>query len=177
MNCRSDNKHLKIIGKSPGEEHKKIGGAKLPTFEQVLLCYLSNIKELRNMDKTKNKKLVNNALQIVATEVSSHYKKAGIKTKTLITIKKDIAKLNQEYVNISKKKDEQRIKKFREKLQKTMNFWRKDVLQNMIHKTTRPRLNEVEKKAFEQDIEFLKNMMTTRTATYMSKDESCTEQN
>ena len=80
MATRCKDSKLDILPESPGEHHLKITGSKLPTYNQVLLCYLAKVNELRLADSSKNTKLSYSAGTYVASEVLKHYEKAHIPT-------------------------------------------------------------------------------------------------
>ena len=48
MATRNSDTRLDIILESPGSEHLRISGIRLPTYNQVLLCYLAYCEKFRN---------------------------------------------------------------------------------------------------------------------------------
>ena len=81
--------------------------------------------------------------------------------------------LHQEYASLRKlnperRSDNPKMKLFQEKLQNTMPFWHRDVEKRM--EGSKNGKNEVEKIAIDEDIAFLKSMMTDRVASYCSQD-------
>ena len=49
----SSDTRLSILLETPGPQHLSISGTRLPTHNQVLLCYLSHIEKFRREDCTK----------------------------------------------------------------------------------------------------------------------------
>ena len=145
MNSRSLNKHILILGTSPGAKNKDIHGAKLPTFKQVLLCYLANMENLRNQDTSRIQKLRHKVVDIVVKNIIPHYHTAGIQMKANKTMKDDVIKLHNEYMTIKKSMRQNKILQFQEKIKKIMPFWKKDALSTMELTAKKPRLNNVEK--------------------------------
>ena len=43
---RGDDIAAQILGESPGYQHLKLTGSRLPTYNQVLLCLLANTNKL-----------------------------------------------------------------------------------------------------------------------------------
>ena len=78
MSPRSADSKLCILPETPGPESVKICGSRLPTYKQVLFCFLTNLEKLRNEDKTKNQKAMRSCANLVVAEVSEHYKKACV---------------------------------------------------------------------------------------------------
>ena len=59
MTTRSLNTRSSILPTLPDESNQKIAGIRLPTCQQVLLCFLANMDEQREVNKSKyNQKLV-----------------------------------------------------------------------------------------------------------------------
>ena len=90
------------MSESVGIEHTTIKGTKLPTAEQVLMCFLANIKKLREEDTTKQKILTNAACHLVIKSVGVQYIKAKIETKAYSSMKRDILKLYESYNKVKK---------------------------------------------------------------------------
>ena len=78
MSTRSADSKLCILLETPGHESVKICGSQLPTYKQVLFCFLINLEKLRNEDKTKNQKAMRYSANLVVAEVLGHYKKASV---------------------------------------------------------------------------------------------------
>ena len=71
MDKKVHKKYMKLLlGTIPGDDDKKIKGSKLPTKRQVLLCLLSNLKDLHWAQ----------ALSATIENVLLHYQKANIPT-------------------------------------------------------------------------------------------------
>ena len=79
MATRNSDTRLDILLESPGSEHLRISGTRLPTYNQVLLCYLAYCEKFRNEDSTKNAKIYAPSLNAVMEQVSLHYCKDNIK--------------------------------------------------------------------------------------------------
>ena len=75
---RSSDTCFKLIEISPGTEHLEITGCRLPTYEQVLLSYMSNMNKIRSENASNKQKLKGVVSNIKAQQVLRHYQKAGI---------------------------------------------------------------------------------------------------
>ena len=75
----SDNK-LMVLRKTPGLDDVKIRGSKLPSYKQILFCYLSNLEILKENDELKQQRLERPCAKLVLKEVLYHYMKARIST-------------------------------------------------------------------------------------------------
>ena len=84
---RNKDPRLLVIGESPGTEHLEINGCRLPTYKQVLLCYMALMDRERAVDT--NSKLERPVANMV------HYNKANIETKGQNQLAADIIKLNK----------------------------------------------------------------------------------
>ena len=174
MATRGKDSRLDILETSPGEEHLNIKGSKLPTYNQVLLCYLSKLNQLRQEDSCKNSKLSWDAGQHVASEVLKHYEKAHIPIiQNRSVISKIIKFHDNDYSKCVKiprdrRNNSPQIAAFRETLRKTMPFFpsnAEDIMtQNKRFKSEEERL------IIDEDVLFLKNMKFERTFTYTSQD-------
>ena len=167
---RSTDNCLKILEKSHGIEHLNITGSRLPTYEQVLMCYMSNMEKYRAEDVSKNSKLTREVSKVVVDKILIHSQKAGIDTKAHHKMAEDVENIHSEYVKVNKRKNPSRIGEFRKKLNKTMPFWTKTTINNMKSSFQSPSTSQADKKKLKTDIEFLNSMMTDRVATYASKD-------
>ena len=78
MSTRNADSKLCILPETPVPESVKICGLRLPTYKQVLFCFLTNLETLRNEDKTKNQKAMRSSANLVVAEVLGHYKKARV---------------------------------------------------------------------------------------------------
>ena len=169
LKLRSSDTCFKLIEISPGTEHLEITGCRLPTYEQVLLSYTSNMNKLRSEDASNKQKLKGVVSNIVAQQVLRHYQKAGIASKPLKVIKDDVQKVQIEYEQINKKKNPTRISEFRQKLRKTIPFWKKNTI-NHMKSSLSSSIPLADKQMIKTDIEFLQSMMSDRLATYASMD-------
>ena len=102
MATRNSDTHLDILLETPGSQHLSISGTRLPTHNQVLLCYLAHCENFRSEDSTKNAKVYAPSLNAVVEQVSLHYCKANIKLlqKSCCWVK--ITKLHEEYITLKK---------------------------------------------------------------------------
>ena len=160
-----------LLGTIPGDDDKKIKGTKLPTMRQVLLCLLSNLKDL-HWDQ---------ALSATIENVLLHYQKANIPT---LEDRNNIGRVikdyyEKEFISLMKLKDyrrredEPRIIKFKSELNLTMKFYKNTVLKDMAAK--KKGIAKVEQDAIDVDIEFMKSMLNDRVATYSGLDKVVTE--
>ena len=143
---RSSNNYLNILSKSPGNEHLEITGSRLPTYEQVLLCFLST-KEKLNHEGENLMSLKNNNRKIakmVVSQVILHYQRAGIPTKAENKMTEDIVKLRSDFTLALKTKTEAVKNNFKNKLSKTMPFWSMRVIKNMEASLKSTRVSEVD---------------------------------
>ena len=177
---RSSNTNIRILSVSPGLEHLQISGCKLPTYEQVLLCFLAHLKHMRESNVSRQNKLIWKAAEIVKDNVIYHYKKANIDHFTDINLCRAIVKLYQEYCDRKKRTSKRKsttkkssitpaVHLFKEKLKQTMPLWSKNAEKEMESLVNGNR-SEVEKRAAEEDLEFLNRMKTNRAASYMGRD-------
>ena len=173
MATRSTDRRLSILLETPGQEHLSIKGTRLPTHNQVLLCHLSYIEKYRSDDNTKQNNCVVPSAKATFEQVKIHYLKANIEMlseqQCIILIKK----LHNEYLKLKKLQSSRRashpkIKDFKEKLHQSMPFWHKNIIQQM-EQSKRDKL-EVEREAIEEDIYFIKSMMSNREAHYSGYD-------
>ena len=173
MTTRSNNTKLDLLLASPGEEHLAISGRKLPTYKQVLLCFLAHREKCRREDETKRRRIANSAADAVIDQVRQHYGNAGISLLPIKKLKYQILALNKQYVDMRKIESQCRARNekliaFRNNLCKTMPLWPKDEIKNM--EASKFGKRKIEIKAIDEDIAFLKNMMSSRTASYTCKD-------
>ena len=54
ISTRNSDKRSLIFDEAPGVDHLEITGCRLPTYKQVLLCYISNLEKARAEDTSKN---------------------------------------------------------------------------------------------------------------------------
>lgn len=173
MSTRSANSPLNLIREAPGTEHLVIAGRKLPTFKQVLLCFLAHRDKARREDESKKRRITRKALDAVIDQISTHYKNAGIDIAPHLILHNRITALYNEFVNLRKivrknRKTNVRLTKFQAKLSKTMPCWPRDIFKQLEKRKSGK--SEIEKKGIDEDILFLKNMMTERTGLYTAKD-------
>ena len=169
---RRSNNRLQVLSVSPGVEHLHITGTRLPTYGQVLLCYMATSEKKRAEDSTKNVKLNNTVEDLVLKEVSHHYSKANIVMKLPYKCAEDIRKIHDEFRRVNKKKNPSRIESFRAKLKTTMPFWPRNIIKLMEDKLSNNLTTKLEKERLREDIPYLKSMMGNRVATYSSGDEN-----
>ena len=167
VKLRSDDKYSGLLSESPGDKHLKIAGCRLPTFEQVLLCFLANLVLIKETTINVVRPRLEAAKAAVA-EVLVHYRKARIPTKDDKSMARQVEQLFDELRNTYRQKDEKK-EAFKTKLKTTMPFWPRNCIQTMEKSYTLKR-NETEKAAWSEDLEFLKSMMGDRKATYSSFD-------
>ena len=77
MSTRNSDKRLLVLPETPGEEHCEITGAKLPTFKQVLFCFMVYFDKAKS-EQPPNPRPKRFASKIVQEKVVYHYQKAGI---------------------------------------------------------------------------------------------------
>ena len=65
MATRTADIHLKLLAETSGIEHLQFHGTKLPTYSQVILCFLAHLEKLRREDDTKQRKLTRFAANLV----------------------------------------------------------------------------------------------------------------
>ena len=174
MVTRSANKRLSVLLETPAQEHCNISGCKLPTYKQVLLCFLAHIDivkdSLRIAQAAKR-----SAAKIVCEKVIYHYRNAGIDYISDKRMCNKIQELYAEYTNIRKlpvarlKSPRHLLTKFNNKLNRTMPFWPKNIISKMEARKL-GHISDVEKAAIEEDIKFLQSMFEDRKATYAVKD-------
>jgi len=66
------------LHQSPGPEYLEIAGSRLPTFEQVLLCYIVTMRKKRAEDSTNKNELSIEVSKIAAAKVIAHYEKGEL---------------------------------------------------------------------------------------------------
>ena len=169
---RSSESCLRILIQSPGVEHLDITGARLPTYEQVLLCYMSNMDKFRADDAYKNMKLSRVVSKVVIDRVIIHYQKAVIATKQHHKMAEGIEKIQSEFVKMQENMTLNRIQEFRQKLNKTMPFWTRNTINEMGTSLQSSYKSLADKKKLETDLKLLRRMMGDRSATYASMDMS-----
>ena len=157
---RESNTCLKICGESFGCQHLKILGTRLPTYKQVLFCYLANRCLVREQDESKRENVEFQACNNVIKEVILHYEKAGIQHKDKKCLKRDILKYYKMYDKARKSKPNQL---FLEMLPKTIPLWQKNCLKFMKKQLESGLPSHSHKKRLSEDIRFLESMMTNTT--------------
>ena len=162
---RNKDPRLLVIGESPGTDHLEITGCRLPTYKQVLLCYMALMDRERAVDT--NSKLERPVANMIISKVMVHYNKANIETKGQNQMAAEIIKLNKRYQNICKKMNPRAIEQFRADIKQTMQFYMRNTMSKMNDRLNH---NLSNKDAIEIDIQFLKSMMSDREATYESRD-------
>ena len=125
---RCSNTNVQLLSVEPGPAHLEISGCKLPTYEQVLLCFLAHLRSTRENVSWQNKVIWRTA-EAVKEKVLDHYRKANIKHVSEINFCQAIIKFYREYCDRKKRtrKPKQATKKlsitpamqqFKEKLKK-----------------------------------------------------------
>ena len=160
---RDNDAFLRIFGVSPCLEDKKIHGCRLPTYQQVLLCYEANKKFPSERKPTKL-----TALRCVYDEVKAHYFKAGIPVKSIWSFQYDLEKLHNGFSAIRKNKTKKQ--KFTLDYSKTMPLWPKDTEKQMRNMIENPLTPSMKKAKIKEDLQFLESMMKDRIASYSSLD-------
>ena len=168
---RGSDVNQKVLGVSPGFEHRTITGSRFPTYKQVLLCFLANKEKLRIEDVgLKKASLDSHLANFVVDQVASHYKKGGIVTTPLNKMAHKVMSLGVELREVKRRCNEKRIKEFRDKMEETMPFWTGKTMQEMEARSIDPLLKQEEKDKIKTDLKFLSSMMSDRLATYASVD-------
>ena len=177
-NTRSNDLRLIFIGEAPRVHHLQINGCKLPTYSQVLLCYLANIDKLKMEDPTKQKKLGRLAANLTVKQVIPHYHKSKIFTIAENKMADKILALVKDFENLKKLNPERRvgnpvIKTFQEKMCCALPFWPRNILAKMEQKKYKKTVQEIA--AIDDDIAFLHSMMGDRKWSYDSVDVNVTK--
>ena len=136
MSTRQADTRLLVVNKSPGPEYLSIGGRRLPTHEQVLLCLLSQLETRRGEDASKHVPLLRQCCKSVTAEVKIHYVRSNVPCVSEDFIPKKIASLHSEYRSCMKhvkmvRSNRNQVVKFEEKFDKNMPIWPKNVLELM----------------------------------------------
>ena len=169
MNTRCLDKCKAVLGETAGFQHLTIKGSRLPTYHQVLLCYLAN-KEKYKLKYGMTAKIQRPVSKIVVNEVIVHYKKAHIANISLTKMCEKVESLVDDYRNVCKAYNYTMVEKFKKKLNQTMPFWPRDLLTKMEAKLNSFGTSDVEETMIKEDLLFLKSMMDDRIAQYSSKD-------
>ena len=148
---RSCDNRLNVLSVSPGEQHLEITGSKLPTYEQVLLCYMATMRKFRAEDGTKNTKLTAIVSNAVFEKVRLLYLKANIPMKVPINCAKDIRMINDEFKSVNKRKNAGRVEKFQTKMKTTMPFWPHGTLEYTEQKILNNLTEEFERRRLVED--------------------------
>ena len=168
MNTRSSN-YSWLLEDYPKQHHKLLG-SKLPTFKDILMCYLSNVES----KKHQKKKRKYDAANIVANQVKSFYLKAnipiiserGIIKKILVYHDKDYKSCLK--IPINRRESSTKVKTFKKNMNITMPFYPPNV--EIIMKKSCIGKTAEEKEKVKEDLLFLENMKTARTMTLGSRD-------
>ena len=86
-----------LFGESPDIDQLEIKGSCLPSYKQVLFCFLANIKNIQIRLNQKAISAKSTAMKRVISEIQKHYKKAAIDLKSVKSLKYDINKLYTNY--------------------------------------------------------------------------------
>ena len=156
----------------------KSWGARLPTYEQILLCLMSNMDQDRKADETKNQRLMRKCANKVVEEALRHYVKCRIQTLAKHKMAEKIEGFYKEFrslmkMNPERRKGNSKINEFQEKLKRTMPLWPRNLIKK-IEDSKRGKAQH-EKKAIDEDIHFLQSMMIDRVASYYGKDKKTAE--
>ena len=162
---RQADSRLDILLETPGTQHLCISGTRLPTYNQVLLCYLAHLEKLQS----STAKVYAPSLNAVIEQVSLHYSKANIKILDKASCWTKIKNLHKDYttlkkIPLGKRGDHSKVKAFKVKLQQTMPFWHRKIIEHM--EESKKGKSQVEQTAIDEDIVFMKSMMTDRAAQY-----------
>ena len=165
MATRQADTRLDILLETPGPQHLCISGTRLPTYNQVLLCFLAHCEKFQS----STAKVYAPSLNAVIEQVSLHYCKANIKILDKASCWTKIKKLHEEYLTLQKlplgkRANHSKVKAFKVKLQQTMPFWHRKIIEHM--EESKKGKSQVEQTAIDEDIVFMKSMMTDRAAQY-----------
>ena len=177
MATRSSNSCHHILNETYGEQHLNITGTRLPTKRQVLLCYLANSDKMRNEDISNTEPVLKLAIQPVIDEISLHYRKANIQMVHERTVARKITALHNEYVTLrkippKKRLNNPKVNAFLKKIKLTMPLWPEDIFK--IMENQKKGKVEVEKLAIDEDMAFLRSMISDRIAHYSNQDKKTT---
>ena len=116
ISLRSSDRYRDVLGVSANEEHLKITGSRLPSYKQVLLCFLSNYEKIKvNTNKSNSSRPKWEAAKSVAKEVLIHYNKSNIKSQNEKKIAEKIENLYNELQTLSKRKNKNKTENFKKK--------------------------------------------------------------
>ena len=130
MSTRSKDKHLEILHQSPDLSILEIPGCKLPTYKQILICFLSH----QSHDSTNQQKSLWSTAASVASKALIHYRKGNIPHLTLRRMTSKILEFIKKYKSINKYNKKRRavtVKDFQVMLDRTMPLWPQDVVNVM----------------------------------------------
>lgn len=149
--------------------------AMLPSYKEILICYLSNMEDLKMQNyPTRKVYIKNDAAKKVTSQVIALYAKTRIPIFTEKSItRKILAFCDTDYrgclkVPINRRFTCPKTLQFKSKLDSTMPFYLPDAETIMIANTIRKAKEEVE--SIMEEVEFLKNMKTSRTMIFGKKD-------
>ena len=98
MATRQADTRLDILLETPGPQHLCINGTILPTYNQVLLCYLAHCKKLQSSTAG----VYAPSLNAVIDQVTLHYSKANIKILDKPSCWPKIKNLHKDYTTLKK---------------------------------------------------------------------------
>ena len=75
---RSWNTKLNLLQETPGSQHLSIEGRKLPTYRQIMLCFIAHRDKLRQEDGSKRLRINTLASNIVIDQIEHHYNNANM---------------------------------------------------------------------------------------------------
>ena len=109
MATQSSNTTLQLLTVSPRDNYLDMKGNKLPTYQQVLLCFLAHLKRARKEDNSRQQKYVYKKEYIGKDQVVFQYGKANIHTSNTFICSR-ILKLYREYCKVRKLTSKRRNK-------------------------------------------------------------------
>lgn len=164
ISLRSNDRFKDFLSESPDQRHLEISGSRLPTREQVLLCFLANYKKVKEVQPPVERPMLEAAKPTVEA-ILIHYKKARIQAKSARNLEKAVEKLYEELKYSNYYPNNKKSIEFKDNLLKTMPCWPRSCLCEMENNLKKMRV-ESDMAALKEDIAFFKSMMTDRTATY-----------
>ena len=126
MDLRSSNTdQVFLLGRLPSISDRTITGNRLPTYRQVLMCFLSYRSEYRNKTGARN------AANMTIREVLPFYIKAGIQTCLQQNMAAKVIQLDDKLKKLMKglkRRDSLECEDLKNKLDLTMPFWTKNAM-------------------------------------------------
>lgn len=127
MASKSLDTHLDILLEIPGHHYLIISSIKLPTYNQVILCYLVNTEKHGRKVKTKSMKVTLLDPKTVVNEVLIYYQKANTITVSENYMRVRVIALNKQYRTLmkltpSRRSHKPKVKLFQGKFRKVHAF-------------------------------------------------------